>query len=138
MSGNETQWDEAGTRPLDYAGEAARNLFIVFGCVVAVACVAAVDPAGIAATVIGDDAPTVVKLCATMMGGCLGIIYWQQKEIVSQAKQSRADFRDMIRTVNRLMDDREEIRHRAQMAYIDQDVAEQLDRREQRRKEAEA
>jgi ABC-type phosphate transport system ATPase subunit len=70
-----------------------------------------------------------------MMGACLGIIYWQQKEIVAQAKQSRADFRDMIRTVNRLMDDREEARHRGHTAYVDSDVAEQLDRREQRARE---
>ena len=129
---SESEWDQSGKTPAESAGEIARHLLMVFGCLFALSCAAQVDPAGIAAQIIGDEAPMLVKLCGTMMAICLGIIYWQQRELSAQSKQSRADFRDMIRTTNRFMDHLDD---RAKgiptRTYVDEDVAGIIKRRTQ-------
>ena len=129
---SESDWDKTGKTPADSVGEIARNLLLLFGCMFALSCAAQVDPAGIAAQIIGDEAPVLVKLCGTMMAICLGIIYWQQRELSALSKQSRADFRDMIRTTNRFMDYLDDkIKGHSTTTYVDEDVAGIIKRRTQ-------
>jgi len=115
---------------MDIAGTFARNTLVAFGCLFALACSAQVDPTSIAGHMLGSDAPWVVKLCAAVMSVCLGIIWWQQRELVGLHRQSRGDFREMLRVAQKFLDHMEEVEKRSnQIAFIDPDIAELIERR---------
>lgn len=117
-------WDAEGRSPIEYVGIVGRWGFMAFGLLFAVSCAAQVDPASIAGHLIGDEAPWLVKLCGGMMSICLGIIWWQQKQLNKLHGQLRADFREMIRVAQRFLDNMDKAgSQRGNIAFVDEDVA---------------
>jgi hypothetical protein len=103
---------------------------LLFGVAFSLSVFAQVDSKSIPGVMIGDDAPWLVKLCGGAMSACLGIIWWQQRQLNKVHVQLRTDFREMLKVSHRFLDqiDKCSEAHK-QLTLIDSNVAAALERR---------